>query len=459
MKQKAINIVLTLIVILVTFFISPLILLHDGYNTLKLWVMLTGGALLLILLLTNIKKIKVDKKDVLLLIFLCFIFISTIFSSNIKVSIWGQRNRYEGMLMFFAYACIYFNAKKFYNYENKKEFFNFLFYTFMVIGLIGIMQKYVTKSTINLFGNVYNVKRWYPIFNKGVNGTFGNSNFFGSFITIVLPISTYIFIVKGSKKAFLLSQIMFFNLISCTARSAWVAFFIGVVFYLIFLIKQKNKTYLKRTLALLIVFIIIGTYLFGGFTLIKTKLSKLKQPETVQTDNTKKTKKTPTTEAQRKVDRIKKEISTASKTGDISKMGSGRISIWKMTIKLIMQKPIFGCGTDNLRDGLRENCTEDFANYFERTKTEIDKAHNEYLHIAATIGIPALIIYLSFLGIIVFPKMKVMFKDKIMFIFTVTIICYLTQAFFNISTIGVAPLFWMFLGLSDNKEFIDDINI
>ena len=133
------------------------------------------------------------------------------------------------------------------------------------------------------------------------------------------------------------------------------------------------------------------------------------------------------------------------------------MEIWKMTIKLIGKHPLFGCGTDNLRNGLAKDCQEDFLAFVKRTKTIPDKAHNEYLQIAATIGIPALIIYLMFVGMILFPKIKDMFKDKTMLIISITIISYLVQAFFNISTIGVAPLFWMALGLSDNENFVNQI--
>ena len=89
--------------------------------------------------------------------------------------------------------------------------------------------------------------------------------------------------------------------------------------------------------------------------------------------------------------------------------------------------------------------------------TAPDKAHNEYLHIAATNGIPALGIYLVFLGLIIMPRISIMFKDKITFIFLLCIFSYLVQAFFNISTIGVAPLFWMILGLIDNTCFKEDL--
>ena len=125
-----------------------------------------------------------------------------------------------------------------------------------------------------------------------------------------------------------------------------------------------------------------------------------------------------------------------------------------MCIKLIKQKPWFGCGTDNLLEGLHTYCPDEINNFIKDRLADVDKAHNEYIHICATNGIPAVIVYLTFLSLIVFPKMRKMFKDEKVFVLTIAIICYLAQAFFNISTLGVAPLFWAILGLSDNKDVL-----
>ena len=432
MKQKIITTIITLISVLAPLLVAP-VMLHDRSNILRLWVLLIGGALLLILLLLNLKSFKVDSKDILILIFLVLTFISTWFSSNINISIFGHEGRFEGLLMFIVYVCIYLSSKKYFKHENYKEILNILFFTCMLIGILGIAQKYVSY------------KRLFPIFNKGICGTFGNSNFFGSFITIVLPISISIFIVKGSKKSFILSLIMFFNMISSGTRSAWVAFFVGSIFFLVFLIKNKDKTYFKRVAVLLLCFVIIFMYLLDGFSFIKNKIYTQKQ----EVENTNVTK---TEEA---IKRTEKEIKKSIKNGNLDRMGSGRIEIWKMTMQVILNRPIFGCGVDNLNNGLHTYCEEQINNRVSRTGKDVDKAHNEYLQIAATIGIPALIVYLSFIGLILFPKIKEMFKNKLLFILVLTIIGYLTQAFFNISTIGVAPLFWMLLGIVDNKEMMD----
>ena len=436
MKQKIITATLTILAVLAPALIVPVIF-NDSTYILKMWALLIGGALLLILLLCNIKTFNIDKKDILMLAFIGLIIISTCFSSSLKISILGQRTRHEGALMLITYICIYFASKKYFKHENYEEILNILFFTCMAIGILGIAQKYVKFA------------RLYPIFSKGICGTFGNSNFFGSFVTLILPISVSIFLLKGNKRSLGLSLVMFFNIISCGTRSAWVAFIVGSIFFLIFLIKQKNKKYFIRIGILIICFVIIFMYLFNSFKFIKEIINPAKQEVNQATITT----------TEEKVKKTGNEIKEAVQSRNINRLGSGRMEIWKMTLKLIWQKPILGCGPDNLNKGLHIYCKEETENFVIRTITEPDKAHNEYLQIAATIGIPALIIYLIFLGLIVFPKMKEMFKNGLLFIITVTIICYLAQAFFNISTIGVAPLFWMLLGMADNKEMLDILKI
>ena len=444
MKQKIITIIVTVMTILGAILIMPTKFYNDSY-ILKVWTLLMGGALLLFLIFLNYKELKLDSKDYLVLIFLFLVFLSTLFSIHIKTSIWGRRTRYEGLLMFATYVCLYLCAKKFYYFKNKNVLLNILFVFCMFIGILGILQRYLEYLKL------------YPIFNRGVCATFGNNNFFGSFITIVLPISICSFIFYRSKRAFIISLVMFFNLISCATRSAWLAFVLGTLLFIVILIKEKNKKFYLRSFILLICFAIISTYLFTNFDFIKAKFKTENQQTNTTTNTTSKnkTKKPQIPEAQKRIEDTKKEITKAQETNSIDRMASGRIEIWKMTLKLISKKPLFGCGTDNLWIGLTAYCNQEIVAYSQRTKTDIDKAHNEFLHIAATNGIPALIVYMVFLGLIIFPKMKTMFKDKITFILITTIICYLAQAFFNISTIGVAPFFWILLGIVDNKEFLN----
>ena len=423
MNKKILLAILILILILSIIMIFPNSITKN-YNIPKLFALLIGGFLLLIGLVLNHKEIIVDKKDILIFIFLTIAFLSTCLSDNIKISILGDRNRYEGFLMITIYVVIYIVAKNFIDFSKINKLLNIGFYVALFAGILGILQKNIDLEVL------------YPIFNKGIASTFGNSNFFGSFISIILPISSLMYIIYGYKKGYILSLVMFFNMIASGTRSAWVAFIIAALFGFIYLIKSKNKMILKNSIILIISFILIFAYLYCNGGIFKANH-----------------------DTRARIKQIQSEFNSVKYKGISNTLGSNRIEIWKMTLKLIAQKPLFGCGTDNLKRGLLKYCREDFFAFAIRTSGAPDKAHNEYLQIAATMGIPAVIVYTIFVSAILLPKMKNMFKNKVAYILSLTIISYLTQAFFNISTIGVAPLYWMLLGITDryvdyNKEEI-----
>lgn len=417
MKNKIITTILTILIIALPIAIMPG---KTTYNIPKVWTLLIGGAILLILLLINYKKLELDKKDYVILIFVLLVFISTICSSNIKISILGIDNRWEGMLAFYTYILIYFCAKKFLKYKDNKTLLNVLYGVYISISILGILQYYIKLPTNDL----------YPIFNKGACGTFGNTNFMGSFISMGIPIFIITYIIKGDKISFITSLLVFFCLIACIARSGWVAFGIFSIILLIYLIKNKNKNFFKRIVILVVCFIMIFMLLY------LPEKSIVKQ----------------------KTNQVKNEVTIAKTKGLDDKLGSSRIQIWKIVIELIRKYPILGVGPDNLKKGIADNLTETSINLILRAKSPIDKAHNEYLHIAVTLGIPSLVIYLTLLCMIVFPKLKNILKQEKTFIILSAIISYLVQAFFNISTIGVAPLFWLALGLLDNQNFKNRIN-
>lgn len=412
MKEKFITIVLTIIIVVVPIAIRP-----TQSTLLKAWILLICGALLLALSLLNYKKLKFDKSDFLLLGFAGIIFISTMCSSDILVSLFGYKNRYEGMLIIYVYIIIYLCAKKFFKYKKRETLLKVFQILYILIGIIAILQHTIQISTWKVL----------PL-NKGVCGTFGNTNFMGNFVSIGLPIFIVSYILKAKKLSLITSLITFFGLITCGARSGWVAFIVFIVCLIIYLIKKRKKEYLKRFIVLILGFSIIfsGIYLKED-NIVKNKFSK-----------------------------IKSEIKVATEKGTNNGLGSGRIQIWKITLDLIQKYPLLGVGTDNLQKGIVDNLTQTSYDFIIKYKAVPDKAHNEYLQIAATLGIPALAIYLIFLCLIIFPKIKSMLNNGYIFCVGSVIVSYLVQAFFNISTIGIAPIFWFALGLLDNKWFTQE---
>ncbi|MFZ9550054.1 MAG: O-antigen ligase family protein, partial [Bacteroidia bacterium] len=82
---------------------------------------------------------------------------------------------------------------------------------------------------------------------------------------------------------------------------------------------------------------------------------------------------------------------------------------------------------------------------YNRGKT-IDKAHNEFLHIAATQGLIALMVYLFFLIYIAFKAYKNRQHPWVAGLVLIVFV-HLLQACFNISVIAVAPVYWILLGV------------
>ena len=127
--------------------------------------------------------------------------------------------------------------------------------------------------------------------------------------------------------------------------------------------------------------------------------------------------------------------------------GSGRMFIWKNGITLVPKYALHGSGPDTFDIPFMENFSEKKKNIFRFAATSVDKAHNGILQIAVTIGIPALLTYLTLIGIILFKGIRLSKINTFLIPLNIALISYLIQAFFNISVVSVAPLYWAFLGI------------
>ena len=145
--------------------------------------------------------------------------------------------------------------------------------------------------------------------------------------------------------------------------------------------------------------------------------------------------------------KIGKEATEVAKGNFDDSFGTKRMFIWKETLKIVPNHLWHGVGIDSFHKAFNGS----FLVRFVGTKGKIyDKAHNEYLQTLVTQGIFALVSYLFVYGYIVFKGTKNAFKNKQIYL-VLPVIGYLVQAFFNISTIEVAPIFYMALGLGYEK--------
>ena len=135
--------------------------------------------------------------------------------------------------------------------------------------------------------------------------------------------------------------------------------------------------------------------------------------------------------------------------------GSGRALIWKMSYDIVHEHPFLGAGPENLKEALKQTKNKRAQQYGKLTGHTVDKAHNDFLHIAAVSGVPALLVYIFFILVIFVKQAKNFAFGSAKSVLALALLAYLVQSLFNISVISVAPLFWVFLGLfaSDNARF------
>ena len=103
-------------------------------------------------------------------------------------------------------------------------------------------------------------------------------------------------------------------------------------------------------------------------------------------------------------------------------------------------------GIDNFYYGFGDDKIIDI-----KSERAVDKAHNEYLQKLVTEGIFSFITYMTLLIMIFINSIKKLIKEKdnnvILICLVITFIAYSIQAFFNISVICVAPIYYIIMGL------------
>lgn len=131
----------------------------------------------------------------------------------------------------------------------------------------------------------------------------------------------------------------------------------------------------------------------------------------------------------------------------LEKWGSGRGFIWKHAIPVMFEKPLTGYGPDHFKEAFPHMKVADEMQTIFNKKVSFDKAHNEYIQMGVTLGIPALLFYLALL-VFIFIKGVRDSKTSVLKLTLLTAFTgYIVQAFFNISVLQVAPFHYAIMGL------------
>lgn len=136
---------------------------------------------------------------------------------------------------------------------------------------------------------------------------------------------------------------------------------------------------------------------------------------------------------------------------DSSAQGHELLSLWRETVGLIVQKPLFGYGPEGLSGRYAATVpAEECEGHTHETYP--DRPQNEYLQHAAFMGVPALLLYLS--GLIMLAVRRLHAGKNARFVFLIAGIAaagYLISAVFGNTMYYTTPIFFMLLGFAANK--------
>ncbi|MGM0522969.1 MAG: O-antigen ligase family protein [Bacillota bacterium] len=414
-RQSALNyeVLIMMIVGIVPLIIWPMTKTTDYFylpKVIALYVIITIFYLKLIISRKALRSfVTLDSVTWLLLFYLLALSISVSFALNTELALYGKPLREEGLFTILLYISTFLIAR---HVAPTAKLYRYFITTGIFLACYGISQ---------YFGFDPVPRDWLRTDWTSSFSTFGNPNFFGSYLVLMLPISMFFMFRRPHIVASIGYTIIFFALLTSRTRGAWIGAFVAFVYYLVilFLLKQWSK----QTTKALIYLTLCSLLALGAFQILSPNVFGLELGSII-------------TDA--------KTVVTTDK--NFLHAGSNRMYIWLKTLALVTEQPFTGYGLENLQIAFVSQYKDDMLAQFGRVMF-VDKAHNEYLHIAVTAGIPALVIYLSFLVQIARKYSARLAESDVYQALTASLIGYLTQAFFNISVVSVAFIFWAFLGL------------
>lgn len=474
--------------------IYPLFVGFWGYTRLTaskfaFFACFTGGWLIALIVSIVKNRIHLGKASFLqscILLFVLACCISAVVSPNFTSTIIGK-GRFDGLLTIFLSASVFMGVSTF--SRPKHSYVTALAISMSLCCVIAVIQLF-GYNFLNLFPNNYNYYDGGYEFSGEFLGTIGNAGLFSAFLCLCLPLFSAYYITSSAQTPWLLPIIFLgmFCAFECNISAGKLALCLYFIVSTPLLISNSKR--LRRGLELMAItclsicavlalcFVYDGTvltvtYVFSPLCAALLTVAVLALILRIILKN-------------RKIAAKALHIGFASITvliiiscliilwnwkgtngtiyefsrlihGEVDdSFGSSRIIIWRNTLDLVKERPLFGGGPGTLPLRLEV----DFSRYVESSgktlRASVDNAHNVYLGILANTGALSLILYLS--SMVASLALAIKRQSSAILCLTSALLCYWIQDFFGLGLFIVSPLMWMLWGLL-NSAVIDDIRL
>lgn len=364
---------------------------------------------------------KISPLIISLSIFMAAIFISVIFGSDWRVSLWSDESRSLGLIALWHFFVLFLSMSSLRGKINWDIIWNLSFWTAVVVSLIGISQKFIIFSK--------GANPWlyilYPGIPERVGSTFSNPAFMAGYLLFNFFIGFWLF--KPLTKNLKLKSLMGLGIILIIiaiflSQTLGVLFGLtaGILIFIFWFIFQSHSKILRKTsLAALGILII-----FSGIFLL-TRGNSFWQ----------------------KIPGFKRVVNISFQQESIR----GRFIAWESGWEAFKEKPFLGWGLENFRIAFDKYYNPELL-FINTTGTHWDKPHNVILEYLVTTGIIGLLAYLGIFASVFYMLFKKQFNYKIFFLSA--IIAYFVQNLFVFDTIGTYLMFFLVLAFIDS--YLDD---
>ena len=318
--------------------------------------------------------------DIPLLVFLGSQFLSTLFSIDPRTSLLGYYSRFNGGLMSTVCYLLLFWAFVS-NMDRKKTLYaiRFTLYASVLVCIIAFLEHFNINITCALMGQGFE-SCWVQDVQNRVFSTLGQPNWLATYIVALMPlawcnlISNFQFPIsnKFSKFKFsislALSILLFITLLFTKSRSGLLGFAFADIIFWGFILRKYKKQFLVHAIVLNSLFVVLFFTISSPFTVHRSPITSPTGP--------------------------------ALETGG-TESGKIRKIVWKGALQIWRHYPITGSGVETFAYSYYQ-----FRPVEHNLVSEWDflynKAHNEYLNMAATTGTFGLLSYLYLIGVIFF---------------------------------------------------------
>lgn len=342
------------------------------------------------------------------IIFLVWCLITCFFSIDKGLSYTGDLYRREGIQTYLLYGGIFSLGILLKDEKLRNKLFNNLIFVEIIMAIIALLNN---SFTYDLMHN-----------QEPYTGVFSQFNHYGYYLMFGVLISVFKFLnsTKTKEKIMYITSygLLLYTLLMNDTFGCFLAILgtlILILIYYIFIVKN-----VKKFIPILIVFILLSCVTFrNNVNIVYKNLNGLFNDALLINDS------------------IKNKDSNK-----INNIGTSRGILWKNGLKYIGERPLTGYGIETIQIKYNED------------NVKQSRPHNILIQMAVFTGIPGLLLYISFIGTILYRSIKKMNKlNKTSICALFIVISYLISSMFANSMFYTSPYFFIFLGILASNTF------